>query len=261
MSLFETVDNIFFNIGKTLYYNKQIDIKKRLRKLLKNVELAEEKEKIKLSALNSIDFLKLELEQEIKHKKEQMLIHRKDIYTYVRNELIETKQIYPFKSIELDIFKQQKNIFNLFGLFGLMKISNYNVTPIFYYDKNNNLLPLLVDKKIEQTLDLFNKEKYIVNEEPKPLLYRGKRILHLTPDFPMTMQIDLNKKTLLCDSSTFHSLFQNVISFKLTLPVSSGMDIGGFLKKYGLIILFLIVVYVLYQSGTLNGILGIKPNP
>lgn len=151
-----------------------------------------------------------------------------------------------------------------YGFIPLPPFLNKNFkTLIIYFDRNRNVKFIGIKKSLDTVLTYLKKEDYIINnsfdsEKYELYHYNNKSILWLHPDFPMNMQIDLNKQKLLCDTKTFHNLINNVVQYRLT-QVSSGLGgIGDLLKDYWWIILIGAGLYIASQQPEgLKGFFGL----
>lgn len=170
-------------------------------------------------------------------------------YEKVREIKIKNGEIAVLKGVEIDLLNEKPNIFNFFG------IGNKNIykTPIFYFDKNSNIIPMKIDKPIGETIDILKEQKYIITPETQPKFYKGRRTLFLSSDYPINANFEVknDKAFFWVDSKTFNTLINNVVNYKLTHPKNS-FDLISFVKKYWWLIALLILFFVLLQNGSIQ---------
>lgn len=232
------------------YWNKAKEEKNKKKLLAKARKIKKEK-KIK------------ELFEEHRKKLISETIKEKNkIYNEIRKNKIDNQEIIVINSIEIKPYIPKK-IFGVEIPFFNKKISSYK-TPVLYWDNSNQNLKFMgVDKKFNETLTLFekeNKETYIIKNETKPFFYKGKRILNLTPNFPLNLTIDVDNDKILGNSNQLNRLINNVFTFKLTEPlkpeVTGISGIIDLIKKNWIIILIGIIIYIVSQEEGLSKFLG-----
>lgn len=221
-----------------LAHKENIILRNRLKYLEKEKELKkiEEHKKKLLNFFSEYD----------KILQKSILSTKNLVYEEIRTNKINKNEIAVFKGFEIDIYKK------FLGL-----ISYKPKTPILYFGKNREILPIGLNTEPKLTIDLLEKQKYIINNDSKDMWFmKGKRTLLLTPDFPMNFDVNIKQNEILCDSDTLHELINNVVRYKLTQPVAN-TNIVSSIKKYWIIIVVMGVIYFLYQSGQLNKLFGI----
>lgn len=233
-----TIKYFLFNYYK---YRKEIKIENRKKKLEKEKEL-------KNIEKTKTEILKLQNEYNELIKTSTLDLENK-IYEKIRDKKIKDGKLLTFKGFEIELFKK-------FGF-----IPKKPKTPILYFGNNREIRAIGLSTEPSITIEMINnkcKQLYTINNEAKNMWFMtGKRVLTLTPNFPMNFDVDLKNGNILCDSETFHNLINTVVRRKLTEPLNKGFDLFGSLKRYWIIILVMVVVYYLYQSGQLQNLIGV----
>lgn len=136
---------------------------------------------------------------------------------------------------------------------------NYN-TLVIYIDRSYNIKFIALKENLRTVLEYMKREDYIIYnpDSYKIYHYNNKPILWLTPDFPMNMQLDLDKNKFLCDTETFHNLINNVVEYRLTKASSGLGGIGDLISKYWWVILIGAGLYIASQQPEgLKGFFGL----
>ena len=194
--------------------------------------------------------LDLEIKKYTKSKKAFKLL----IYKEIRKEKIEKKEILKLKGFEFDLVK--KSFFDKFFE------KKYNAIAL-YIGKDSQLKPIAVTDTITKTLDLFKTQKYVIadelNKKFKKIFYNGKRVFHLTPDYPINAEFDADKKKFFVDADTFNFAVNNVFDYQLTKPKADAFSIMGFIKKYWILLVFIIIAIIISQTeGGFSSALGLS---
>lgn len=198
----------------------------------------------------------IKLNSEIKNYISLKKSHKELIYNEIRKEKINLKKLVEIKGFEINLI-QEKSIFNLFGF--IKKKFN---SVILYIGKDSNLIPIAITETIGKTIDVFKTQKYIISDDLltkfKKIFYKGKRVFHLTPDYPINMEFDTDKKKFFADALTFNGLVNEVFDYQLTQPKKDVLSIFGMIKKYWILIIVVIIVIIISQSeGGFGGALGL----
>lgn len=220
----------------------------KLYKLKKELNFLEKK----INKETSQEKLQLYIYEELKKYEEKIIksfqSEREKIYNEIRDFKINSNTLLTLKGVEIDILNQKKNLLNLFGI-----ARNRYKTPIFYFDKNYNIIPIGIDKEFNIFISDLKKGLYIINSNNTPRFYKGKRALFLHPDYFIDLDIDTNTKTFFADSKTANLIYNNVVDYKLTHPKKI-IDIVGFIRKYWVFFAIGILFIVLYSTGQLDKI-------
>ena len=209
-------------------------------------------------------FEKFKIDNEIKERKKQLKIKRKQvkdldlqlkryknlkrafkvlIYQEIRKEKVEKKEILELKGFEIDLIK--KSFWNKFVPL------KYNAVGL-YIGKDSQLKPIAITETITKTIDLFKKQKYVIAEELerefKKIFYNGKRVFHLTPDYPINAEFDADKKKFFVDADTFNFAVNNVFDYELTKPKAEPFSIMDFIKKYWILLVIAIIAIIISQT-------------
>lgn len=207
-------------------------------------EIIERKKKVK------------QLNSEVKKYSSLKKSHRDLIYKEERKKYIDSEKIIKLKGFELDLL-EEKNVFNLFGFFK----KKYN-SVVLYIGKDSVLKPIAINETIAKTLEIFKQQKYVISDELtkkfKKIFFKGKRVFHLTPDYPINAEFDADKKKFFVDALTFNGLVNEVFDYQLTQPVKQALGIFELFKKYWILILIAIIAIIISQSeGGFSGALGL----
>lgn len=85
-------------------------------------------------------------------------------------------------------------------------------------------------------------------------------MLFLNPDAPIDLDFNMKTGDFFADAETTHSLINNVVDYKLTIPTQTGGGLMDFIKRYWLFLVIILIIYVLYQTGALNSLFATKLN-